>query len=559
MLQKKSFSIITFLISFSFLCLLINLIEISSLNAPSIFDSDYGRELNIEFDIYNNGTLVDTSTLPYTFKSSTKNKHIELVGTLYDDNLIDNTFISFRSSGYSVIIEIDNKEIYNYYNDNVQDYGGGYWHFARLPQNSRGKEIKIKLFCPTDNPFAQNLFQIYNGSKGYLITEDFKLKYASLFLGLMLISFGFVFLGIIFFLKNKFNNSILFSLSLLLICFGTWIFTQSGSKQILGITNPALPMIFSFFSMVSLPFFLWYYLITNYISFKKYKIIKYYAFFVLLLYIPITISNIYFIPYTKFLFTIGILILIYSLLLLIISIKIHNNNDKNILSFIIAISCIFISIIFEEIFLLLKINIKAIPVLHIGMALASIIFIYKTINNLIEKNIEDNEKKLLKKMAYIDIVTLTKNRNSYEKFIKENNNTINKVGIILADINCLKIINDKYGHKYGDLLIKQLSKKLKTSLPQNSLLFRIGGDEFVAIINSIEKNNFEKLAKKLYQEFSPSDKDYGMAIGSHFLIQEKDINLINAVEKADIMMYCNKIKQKPLLKNCVLEKDNFGK
>jgi len=72
-----------------------NLYKVSGLQAPGIFDSDYGNKLDIQFDIYEDGEFLVQTPLPYSFDSSTTNKQIELVGILPSSQFIDKSFISF--------------------------------------------------------------------------------------------------------------------------------------------------------------------------------------------------------------------------------------------------------------------------------------------------------------------------------------------------------------------------------------------------------------------------------------------------------------------------------
>jgi diguanylate cyclase (GGDEF)-like protein len=535
------------LVGLLFTFFLINLSRTFGLNAPSVFASDYGNKLDISFDIYQDGEFLEKSTLPYSFESSTKDKEIELITTLPSDDFINKSFISFRTSGYSVRIEVEGQEIYSFFEDGRTDYGGAYWHFVKLPDNSSSKQIIIKLICPTSDPFSHNLFPIYIGSKGYLLVQNFGQTFESLFFGITLIIFGFVFLGNIVFFNRKVGNLYLFSLSLLLICFGCWVITQSPAKQLLGITNPAAPMEFSFFSMFALPFCIWFYVSTNYKKIGEFKIIKYFAFSILFIYIPISILAIIGVPYTCFLSLIGGLILLFSLLVLGISFKLYFLGEKTLISCNLAILSILLSIIVEEVLLILKINIGNVSVLHAGMGLAAIIFIYKSIGNLIEKNTEENQEKLLKKLAYLDVVTLAENRNSYERFLENEGQQVDGLGVILADVNGLKMTNDLNGHKCGDELLKKLSKKLKDNLPNDSKLFRVGGDEFVGIIKTNSEKEFLDFVEDLKIQFNPTADDCGMAIGEHFYLKNKDKSLAKAIEKADKKMYRHKEIQKLLI------------
>lgn len=558
MKQKKQhnrlfFSLFVLAIISVFSMLLINLAKVSTLNAPGVFDSDYGSLLDISFDIYRDGKFVETSKLPYSFQSSTMNKDIALVGTLPEDKTDVHPFISFRTPGNSVKVEIDNEEVYNFYKEGAKDYGGGYAHFIKVPPDSNNKQIKISLFCPNNNPFSKNVYPIYTGSKGYLLIENFDYNFASLFFGVVLIAAGLLFLGNIIFFSRTVGSAFLFSLSLILICFGSWVFCQSSSRQLVGITNPTAPMIISFFAMFSLPFCTWFYIKTNYTEIGEIKILKRFALLILFLYIPISIFSYLGIMYTNFLGLIGILILVFMLLVLAFAIKLFKGGNKSLLSCILALLSTLVSIVIDEVCLILRVPVGNVSIMHAGMAIAATIFIYKSIGNLIEKNTEEYEAQLLKKLAYVDVATLVENRNAYEMFIENEAPDLYSCGIILADVNGLKIINDMHGHKSGDALLVKLSSSLKQSLPDDSKLYRIGGDEFISILMDTSKEEFTKIVRNLEKKFTPNDNDCGMAIGSYYYVKNIDGDISKAIEKTDKNMYKHKQSQRDLIHECFLK------
>lgn len=550
--------IITSTLIIVFIFFIINIFRIYNVKGPSIFDSDFGNKLDLEFDIYEDGIFIAKSKLPYILQTSVKNKKIELISTLPSDDNINKSFISFKVSGYSVIVNLDNKEIYNSYQEDAKEYGGGYWHFIRLPENSSSKQMKISLYTPINNPFAKHLYPIFTGNKGYLLTNAFSQNYRSLFFGIILISFGLVFLGNLLIFNRKIGSPFFLSLSLLLLCLGSWVFFQSNSKQLLNIINPALPMELSLLSMFLFPYTLWFYTKINYKKINSYKILKYFSFGILFLYIPISITSFLGISYLHFLSFIGSLILLFVIILFSISIKIYINGEKSIFSCIIALLSILISVLAEEVLLIFNVSIGKVSLLHTGMAIAAIIFIYRSIGNLIEVNKEDNKAKLLEKLAYLDVVTLVENRNSYERFIEDEQSNINSIGIILADINCLKIINDVNGHKVGDEVLKTFSQILKKEFPKDSRIFRIGGDEFIGIIKSQSKDSFINFSKNLQKKLLPNEDNFGMALGYHFYIKENDKSLENAIVKADKDMYKNKESQKQFIKEKLLNNDLYN-
>ena len=73
------------------------------------------------------------------------------------------------------------------------------------------------------------------------------------------------------------------------------------------------------------------------------------------------------------------------------------------------------------------------------------------------------------------------------------------VAIAFIDIDRFKFINDTYGHSVGDQFLKQISSQLKLSLREGDTLARIGGDEFVAVIDELNdpKDSYEVLTRML--------------------------------------------------------------
>ncbi len=129
----------------------------------------------------------------------------------------------------------------------------------------------------------------------------------------------------------------------------------------------------------------------------------------------------------------------------------------------------------------------------------------ETIKNSLEKQ-KQNEaqnthtEKMLH-LAYNDQLTGVNNRHAYEQKILEllNNNTSNQtLGILLLDIDKFKNINDLFGHQVGDELLVQFTKRLKQSLRESDFIARIGGDEFIVLIESKDKHiDFSAIANNI--------------------------------------------------------------
>lgn len=90
-----------------------------------------------------------------------------------------------------------------------------------------------------------------------------------------------------------------------------------------------------------------------------------------------------------------------------------------------------------------------------------------------------------------DSMTGVYNRYQYNKFMEANkHNTFFNTGVIFADVNGLKAINDTLGHATGDELVRQTASVLQKYFDSNSI-YRISGDEFVVILSDIDENLFQ--------------------------------------------------------------------
>ena len=98
--------------------------------------------------------------------------------------------------------------------------------------------------------------------------------------------------------------------------------------------------------------------------------------------------------------------------------------------------------------------------------------------------------KVLKNQAEYDFLTQIANRQALEHFFfkKElSNYPLESVGVIWIDIDNFKFINDEYGHYAGDLYLEEFSKILRSVALDKTYCFRYGGDEFILICLSVDK------------------------------------------------------------------------
>lgn len=114
----------------------------------------------------------------------------------------------------------------------------------------------------------------------------------------------------------------------------------------------------------------------------------------------------------------------------------------------------------------------------------------------------DAERRSHEQMAMSDHLTGLPNRSCFERHIEtalqKARSSALRLALIFIDINDFKRINDTYGHHGGDQALVALARNMKRALRANDMVARIGGDEFVALLNEInERDDAEKVSDKL--------------------------------------------------------------
>ena len=143
-------------------------------------------------------------------------------------------------------------------------------------------------------------------------------------------------------------------------------------------------------------------------------------------------------------------------------------------------------------------------------------------------------------LSNTDFMTGLKNRNAYQLDLDNMNGTNNKenVGIVLFDLNGLKKLNDEKGHDYGDEFISNFAKAYLNIKKKIGVMYRIGGDEFIVIIQDATKDIIRKFLKDFKQEFYKLNNTEHLSYSVGYAIYEpKDENLNVTIRRADLLMY----------------------
>ncbi|MCE7791652.1 sensor domain-containing diguanylate cyclase [Salipaludibacillus sp. CUR1] len=150
---------------------------------------------------------------------------------------------------------------------------------------------------------------------------------------------------------------------------------------------------------------------------------------------------------------------------------------------------------------------------------------------------------LQKKLEYQslhDELTGLLNRNAFKSKMNQlNNSSTLPAGLIICDMNNLKITNDTYGHHSGDQLIQSAAAYLKNHFNnRNSTLFRIGGDEFAIIMTDLSHPEFLSKCQHFESRLANqnSSQAVSLAFGSAYSKEPKG-QMEDLFKSADLAMY----------------------
>ncbi|HEV7677520.1 MAG TPA: GGDEF domain-containing protein [Candidatus Dormibacteraeota bacterium] len=103
-----------------------------------------------------------------------------------------------------------------------------------------------------------------------------------------------------------------------------------------------------------------------------------------------------------------------------------------------------------------------------------------------------------KDAARIDSLTGLLNRRGLAEQLRELGRRWT-IGVMMADIDGFKMINDRFGHAVGDAALQQVGTRLRTVVRQRDLVARWGGDEFLVVCPDITDGAIGPVAAKLLQ------------------------------------------------------------
>jgi diguanylate cyclase (GGDEF)-like protein len=138
-----------------------------------------------------------------------------------------------------------------------------------------------------------------------------------------------------------------------------------------------------------------------------------------------------------------------------------------------------------------------------------------------------------------DVMTGLYNRAYFEEQLQKSAH-IEKISILMADLDGLKPVNDKFGHQAGDNLVRRTAEVLKSAFDEEHIVARIGGDEFAVFLPAHNEEDAQKAMDRVRSLIPLNNKYYQgpeLSISLGTATRRKNEALEKTMQRADNSMY----------------------
>ena len=426
---------------------------------------------------------------------------------------------------------------------------GSYWRLIRMPASYEGKELCIEI-VPQVNQYAGELPAIYTGTKASLVYMVVRQGIVFLLLGLIAVILGVAILimGLIMRHEGVIASRMCY-LGLLAVITGIWGVLEARVTQLFTGNIPrASFVLFACFSMLPVlitAFILtyesmrdkWYMKALFYLSVGNFLIQQ-------LLQITGLVYYMQMITAVHFLF----LLILAGLIAGFVTMRRKPDETKDYFIYkAMLILTLFgtADIAWYYLFPSGRVGIF----MRVGILFLIAYLGYDTLRQIAILRIQEAKHSFYKELAFKDIMTGLENRTAFESTIRKirdegrdpeqerEKNSLSWI-IMIADMNCLKIINDEHGHDKGDEALFKLASYLKKHFGPIGECYRIGGDEFCVLAPDVSIEYFEEVCQCFRASLEAEDQETAYPFSASMgYVRLDESGIDECVKKADRKMY----------------------
>ena len=483
--------IIIFILSLVVIALcLIALIRKAGLEPQAVKTYDISGGWNVEFpgSSESNVSLNDFS-LGRMFE---RGKIIRLYNTLPSD-IPPHAGLRIFADNAVVEVEVDGRSVYEYGRESFmrgRTVGSGY-HFVDLPADAAGKDIAITV------TFAESF--VSNARPDIELTAgiDMFRKFVSETAGVLFIDLFLLLLGIVLLIVSLAFVSVnrdyleLTGLGLFSVVAASWGLCSQKFPEIIGLSITANSILeFSLLYSAPMVFLILILSSRQDISRARKSVLRILLLVCMVFFLTVMLfffTNVMHLPRVRRVFDIVVVSIgIAAIIFTRIPKKRRLVSDR---IFEISLIIVVVTGAYE----MLRKDIRTIfpgafflkmDLFTVGILIFVVGMLTSYMSGIYRRTLDEQEVLVLKSLASVDSMTGLSNRKKANLVLEELDSSKDPYLILSFDLNGLKKVNDRYGHETGDSMILTFSKLLTEVFKDTAELFRMGGDEFIAVLKN---------------------------------------------------------------------------
>lgn len=465
----------------------------------------------------------------------------------------DGMYMSFQNMYHAIEVLVDGERIYQYGIEDKPLFGkilGAVQCMVPLPADGGGKEIQVRMI----NVYGHEKIYFTGGielaMEETIIFNTFRNNMEVFFFAVIMMFIGAVLITVFFwfYVKNReISYQAFFHMGIFAFLSAVWVLTDSRAAQFL-FKNAVGACLLSHFSfmMFSIPLLNFVEAICDRKS-KAFTILKY--MFILNFVVQMILYLTGISDFVRLLLVTHLLVAAAIISVIVYSVREMKKNSSYYIK----------GVMFAQVILIVGALISFMSffngdMLHYtkafrtGLMIFVLLLMWMTARKTLETEEERMKTDFYKSLAYMDIMTKTKNRTAFEReiaSIKESGSRYRRITVLLFDLNELKRVNDTLGHLAGDKIIAGAAECIKQVFGSLGESYRIGGDEFVVIVKNKTVDE-EKLRLNFAQTIRAYNEQeniklsiaFGVARGEFTGKELRDMDVL--LKRADEDMYKRK-------------------
>lgn len=514
---------------------------------------DYGWSVSFEETNIKNISLVD-----YTFSGIEKGDTIvakKILRQTKEDKKIIYPILNIKTENCLIDIYLDGKRIVGNYNNKENDYISIKRNYTvELPNNYNGKELKIK-FNVQQSDATSILKNIIIMSENDYFNYQIRSNLTNYIVSSIIIVLGLILIIAVICNPNRGNRLIrLFWIGAIFLFAGLAMYAKYNILELFIDRSRIIENVEFVGLYLCMPCIV----MLSYYTFKdkdKKKFLSIYNLVLLFMFVlTVGLNNIGAISYRDTMSAITIIMYITGIVLLVLNLNIYKKIDRIEKMFIGGMTIFYcqsmVTILISKIFTAYDWNKYGqvfVMLLILEFSITVIVY-YAYVVKEYMNNI--TEQRVLSTLAYTDPLTGISNRTKYEEYIEELlAKKCENIAIFSFDLNNLKKINDSNGHEAGDAYIKGFAKTLKHVFESQGFIGRIGGDEFIVILEKkiIDSNEYIEKMQTMFSQCIEKEKfefEASFAYGYANNDIDKNSEIKALISLSDKRMYKCKKEQK---------------